>query len=357
MPNNLHLYHMVLRQLCQWLPQERITRMRNLALLMSGLYWGRAVHLSFIVRHWPLPGKLPSLVNRLRRFLDNPGIAVQAYYRPLAQQLLNAFADAKLRLVIDCSAVGFHHRVLTVSVAYRKRTLPLVWSFHRGSKGNITAAEQIELLQWVQSLLPDRQVVWLLGDSGFNSVRLLSWLGEAGWHFVIRSSGQAKVRWGKGGWLKLGHLPLQAGQTRTIGWVHLTEMHDYGPVWLVLHWAQGEKEPWYLFSDQAGEKTLIELYKIRMWIEEMYGDLKKHGFDLESTHLQDCQRLSRLMLGVCLVYVWFIALGSFVVKGGYRHLIDCKARRDKSYFRLGWDWMDRCRRLSLPCNLRFQLYL
>ena len=76
---------------------------------------------------------------------------------------------------------------------------------------------------------------------------------------------------------------------------------------------------------------MIELYKIRMWIEGMYGDLKKHGFDLESIHLRDCQRLSRLMLGVCLVYMWFVALGSFVVKRGYRHLIDCKARQDKSY--------------------------
>ena len=63
------------------------------------------------------------------------------------------------------------------------------------------------------------------------------------------------------------------------------------------------------------------------------------------------------MTGVCLVYVWFVTLGSFVVKRGYRHLIDCKAGRDKSYFRLGWDWMDRCRHLNLPWNLRFQLYL
>ena len=29
-------------------------------------------------------------------------------------------------------------------------------------------------------------------------------------------------------------------------------MYDYGPVWLVLHWAPGEKEPWYLLSDRAG---------------------------------------------------------------------------------------------------------
>ena len=37
MPNNLHTYHKTLQQLQQWLPNERITRMRNMALLMLGL--------------------------------------------------------------------------------------------------------------------------------------------------------------------------------------------------------------------------------------------------------------------------------------------------------------------------------
>ena len=37
MPNNLQTYHKTLTQLCQWLPKERITRLRNMALLMLGL--------------------------------------------------------------------------------------------------------------------------------------------------------------------------------------------------------------------------------------------------------------------------------------------------------------------------------
>lgn len=31
-------------------------------------------------------------------------------------------------------------------------------------------------------------------------------------------------------------------------------------------------------------------------IEEMFGDLKDNGFDVEATHLRDPQRLDRLML-------------------------------------------------------------
>jgi hypothetical protein len=81
MRNNLQLYNMFLRELCQWLPKERITRKRNLALLVVGVYLGRAVHLPLIVRKWPMEAKAPSLVNRLHRFLSNPRLDPQACYR------------------------------------------------------------------------------------------------------------------------------------------------------------------------------------------------------------------------------------------------------------------------------------
>ena len=37
MANNLQMYHRILTGLCQWHPGERITRIRNMALLLVGL--------------------------------------------------------------------------------------------------------------------------------------------------------------------------------------------------------------------------------------------------------------------------------------------------------------------------------
>ena len=65
-------------------------------------------------------------------------------------------------------------------------------------------------------------------------------------------------------------------------------------------------------------------------------------------------RISRLVLGICIVFVWLITLGSWVVKRGYRHLLDHKSRRDKSYFRIGWDWIERC--FDLPVPIHFSPY-
>jgi hypothetical protein len=77
MRDNLRLYHTMTAQISKWLPDERITRVRNLALFLTGLYLSRKVHLPLIVRKWPTAGKVPSLVNRLRRFLDNPRVCVR----------------------------------------------------------------------------------------------------------------------------------------------------------------------------------------------------------------------------------------------------------------------------------------
>jgi hypothetical protein len=356
MRDNLRLYHTMMAQICKWLPDERVTRVRNLALFLTGLYLSRKVHLSLIVRKWPTPGKVPSLVNRLRRFLDNPRVRVRAYYRPVAESLVDAFRGQPIRLILDTTKLGFYYRLMTVSIAYRKRALPLVWSVHRGKKGWVAAKKQIALLRWVAKLIPEGSEVWVIGDCEFQHVPLISWVKGQGWHYVLRQQGKVKV-WQPGEAQKqLADFDLEEGETRYLGWVYLTQKHHYGPVSMVLHWEEGEEEPWYLATDQAATWRTIRTYKVRMWTEEMYGDMKGHGFDLEATHLQGLDRLSRLVLGVCLVYVWLISLGSWVVKNGRRHLVDRKDRRDKSYFRLGWDWLERCLAQGQSLRLRFVPY-
>lgn len=354
MRNNLRLYHMVLRQLRQWLPGERVTRQRNLALLVTGLYLSSSVHLSKVVRHWPVVGKLPSLVNRLHRFLCNERVSPLTWYGPLARNLLLHMRQHRLRLVIDTTQVGFGHRALVVGIGYRRRTLPLVWSLHRGQIGNVAVTKIIALLEVVESWLPPGCTVELTADTSFSPTDLLYWLNQHGWHYVIRQRAQTFIRYPKSGWFPIGQLSVTPGQTLVVGWVWLAKTNPYGLTWLVIHWAKGEKAPWILASDMPEVETVIRAYRCRMWIEEMFGDLKRHGFDLQATHLRDEDRIERLMLAVCITFVWLICQGAWVVKNSYRHLIDHKSRRDKSYFRLGWDWVKRCMRLDLPFHMSFK---
>ncbi len=77
----------------------------------------------------------------------------------------------------------------------------------------------------------------------------------------------------------------------------------------------------------------------------MFGDLKGHGVDIESTHLRHFLRLSRLTLAVVLLYFWLIAFGAQTIKSGQRRLVDRNDRRDYSIFRIGFaSHLSRCTR-------------
>ena len=289
--------------------------------------------------------------------MSNPRLDPQTCYRPLAERLLWVFAGHTLLLIIDTTKVGFNHRALVIGLAYRKRTLPLAWSVHRSSIGNVAVPKVIALLETVDSMVPFNCKVEITGDTAFFATDLLYWFRKHDWHYVIRQRKRNHIRQPAGPWFPIAQIPIEPGQTRVIGRVWLAKTNPFGPIWLVIHWAKGEDKPWILVSDYTDTMNIISIYRKRMWIEEMYGDMKGHGFDLESTHLRDTQRIERLMLGVCIAFVWLLTLGSWVVKNSFRHLIDHKSRRDKSYFRLGWDWIERCMRLDLPIRLHFRPYL
>ena len=356
MRDNLRLYKRIDEHMHRFLPHERQTRRRNLVLLMTGLFLSRSVHLSHIVRKWPVMGRLASLTNRLRRLLDNPRLDVVSLYKPVARLLIERFTTSQtpLRLILDVTKLGRAHRLLSVSLAYRRRALPLGWSVHQGAKGSVSIEAQKALLKQIQGLIPSEKAVVVLGDSAFGQVGLMHYLSAQGWSFVLRCGGHCQVRTQEAApWQKLIEMELEPAQTRYVGSVSFTEKHAHTGVYLVMHWAIGEAEPWYLITSDPVSHQTLRLYGVRMWTEELYGDLKGHGFDLEATHLADGERLSRLVLGVCLVYVWLIVLGARLVKQGLRYLVDRRARRDKSYFRIGWDYLEHRLRLGEPIPISF----
>ena len=121
---------------------------------------------------------------------------------------------------------------------------------------------------------------------------------------------------------------------------------------MLTHWKKGEKEPWLLATNLPEQRNTLAAYGRRMWIEEMFGDMKGNGFDLESTHLRHFLRLSRLTLAVALLYVWLISTGSKTIKNGQRHWVDRAERRDLSIFQIGLRFVERRLTNALPVSIR-----
>lgn len=321
-----------------------MTQVRNFVWLIIGIYQSRSVYLSRIAGKIPGPAKLLSTTRRFSRFLDNPAIRVREWYRPVAREWLETqFRHiGEIRLIVDGTKIGFGHQLLIVCLAYRKRAIPIAWTWVKHVRGHSTATKQLALLAYVRQLIPAGAAVFLVGDCEFGAVAVLRQLDWWHWYYVLRQKTDTGV-WlnEKRGWQAFGSYIHGPGQSIWLGRGCLTAKEIY-PVNLLVHWKVGEKEPWCLATNLPDRCMTLAYYARRMWIEEMFGDLKKHGFDLECTMLRHFERLSRLTLAVALIYVWLVSIGTRTVRDGLRDLVDRNDRRDLSIFQIGLRFIERC---------------
>jgi hypothetical protein len=336
----VQMYHNLLTRIHHLVPTAHAYRKRNLAWLMMGMYFSKSVHLSKIANKLPGRALRNSREQRFRRFLKNRSVRVRDWYRPIAVSLLQAAAQTgEIRLIIDATKVTAHHQLLMVALAYRRRALPIAWTWTRKPRGHSTGVKQVALLSYVKRLLPSNARIILVGDSEFTSLQCAaeSW----GWLFVFRQKGSHLFRQpGEDTWQRLDTLVSKPGQLRWLSEVYLTQAHQHRCN-LLAWWKPGEKEPWLLSTNFPAPRPTKRYYRRRMWLDEMFGDLKSNGFDLERSRLRHVSRLSRLTLVVALLYVWLVAFGSAAIKNGRRKEVDRAHKRTLSIFRIGYDMLER----------------
>jgi hypothetical protein len=343
------LYQTWQRRVKQLAPQACASQLANLQWLIVGMYLSRSVYLSRIACKLPIRAKKWSLERRLRRFLDNGAVRVRPWYAPTARWLLHSAASGgHVHLVLDSTKVSGHHRLVMVGVAYQRRCLPIAWTWVRSPLAHATAEQQIALLAYVRTLLPPDCRVSLVGDGEFGTSRLIRRVQGWNWDYALRQASHTAWKlpldWD---WQRFQHTPLRPGMTVWCG-TGMVNKGDTVLTRLVLHWANGERRPWVLATNQVSPEGAIRLYRRRMWIEEFFGDLKGHGVDLEATQLRHFLRLTRLTLAVCWLYLWLVALGEQTLLHGWAREVDRTDRQDLSIVRLGWDYVERRLALNDP---------
>jgi hypothetical protein len=308
-----------------------------------------------------MPGKakLTSATRRLSRLLDNPAIRVRDWYEPIARKWLEAQfrSIGEIHLIVDGTKVGGGHQLLMVALAYRKRAIPIAWTWVEQARGHSGGSKQLALLAYVRKLTPQAAAIFLVGDCEFGPVEVLQQLDEWHWFYVLRQKSDTCVWLDRlNHWKTLGSFVQRAGQSVWLGYGYLTLKEIY-PTHLLVHWKAGQDQPWCLATNLPDSKMTLKFYVLRMWIEEMFGDFKKHGFDLESTMLRHFLRLSRLTLAVALLYVWLISVGGRTIRDGLRHLVDRYDRRDLCIFQIGLRFIERRLTNALPVRIPLFTYL
>jgi hypothetical protein len=270
------LYSIWRQRILQLRPQERISRVRNLAWLITAIFHGRSVQLSPIATKIPARVNLLSVVRRLSRFLDNPAVRVREWYEPIARDWLASAAHTtgEIRLIADGTKVGFGHQLLIIGLAFRHRAIPLAWTWVRSSRGHSSACKQLALLDYVHRLIPKGSPVSLVGDTEFGAVEVLRRLKKWHWHYVLRQKASHQVQVPGQGWQDFGAVLSKPSQSVWMGRGRLTEKHAYATN-LLAHWQVGEAEPWLLATDLPDRATTLSTYARRMWVEIVFTQMTK----------------------------------------------------------------------------------
>ena len=355
------LYSSLHRYLLQRITDRCDSRLTNLIWLMMGMFSGASVQLPLVARKLPLIAQKWSTVKRLSRWLDNGVVRVRQWYEPTARELLSrAASGGQVRLILDGTKVANGHQLLMVALAYQRRALPIAWTWVKGGRGHSTTTQQVALLSYLRGLIPPNSTVTLIADGEFGTGLLMDYLEHWGWQYVLRLACDTQImrhcpgrddgRWQRiDTWLKVGQPPLFLQR------VSISKAYPQGGNVLIFQ-ESGQSEAWFLATNLPTGEATLQTYRLRMWIEEMFGDMKGHGFDLESSHLAHFLRLSRLTLAVCLLYVWLMLIGKHVEHHRLWSQID-RIRGDLSLFRWGWDFLERRLALSLaPPDVDFSLF-
>ena len=349
------LHTTIMSTLNRLLPKVVRSQLQNLGLIVAGAAQNRASRLSAIGHGMGLPTKQASKEQRIRRFTDNVLVTQETHYAPIVQYSLLPLRGQWVHLLMDRVLLGDHHNLLVVSVSFRRRSIPVVFDSlsHRGCSNE---EQQRSILARAVKLLPPKVRVSVHGDSEFRSQGLFEWLRGEGHDALLGIRGdmmlfdrpEAPEEQGCTIQQKLG----ESTKVMYLSNVYLTHQR-HGPINLLAWWAKDDDDKPLVRGIQTNLPATPGTYQIggrRMSIETVFRDLQSQGFDLDKSAIKSRPRLARLLLPLLIVYLWFISVGRWVVRRGYRHLLDSSSSRDWGFslFQLGFSWKTHLQALGLP---------
>lgn len=225
-----------------------------------------------------------------------------------------------------------HINILVVGVVTEKVAIPICWRVLPQStkRGNSKTSHRISLMKRLLKLVPAGDIKVLTMDREFVGKIWLKWLNDQDVKYVVRVKGNVLIN-GKSASKYTHHKQLRSARTASVWGA------DLFFAGCRITGKNTRDNFLYVVSNHYHGKEALELYKRRWGIEVVFSHLKKRGFDLETTHMSDPEKIEKLFgvltLAFLICYGWGCKLKKSANTKAYL--------KRKSIFRLGLDEMVR----------------
>jgi Transposase DDE domain len=297
----------------------------NLALLSFGIVQARCCTLSIVAEKlwvFGLFGKADSIERRIQRFLSNSKVGVQqcavSWSMEVIGQLVSNQAK-ELVLLVDETKLSDHLSIMMVALAYRKRAIPLVWRCYRPGEWPCSQLELVSnMLTTIAKAIPAGMIPLVQADQGLGtSPELVRHIEALGWHYLFRVQGQTRFYAHAQGEQQSQARPLSTVCGRGKRWKsrgRVFKKAGWIECWAQVIWSKQFEEGWYLITNRA--ELDGQLYRVRVWQEEAFRDLKSGGWQWQRSHVWQPEHAQRLVLALAVAYVLVLSLGTAVIRAG-----------------------------------------
>jgi hypothetical protein len=195
--------------------------------------------------------------------------------------------------------------ILTLGVVHNGVAFPLVWTM-LDKRGNSNTFERSLLFNRFLEAFGEVKLDCLLGDREFIGREWFEYLlSQPTTPFRIRIKSNHQL-----GKLKVKTIfaDLKVGERKV-----LRDKRQLWGHWLYIAALRLEDGDLLVIATQSAPQSAIQDYAKRWGIETLFGILKTRGFCLESTHLRDSERLSKLFALLSLALCWAIRTGEWLI--------------------------------------------
>lgn len=289
--------------------------------------------------------KLESSIRRIQRFisgyqLDSNVIAKMIY------KLIPKTNNEGFVLSIDRSNWKFgkfNINIFMLGIVYDGVAFPLLFTM-LPKRGNSNTNERISLVNRYIRLFGKESISCLVADREFVGQNWMKYLDDNNieYHIRIRNNFEIfiphKNKKVKAYWLFNTLKPQEYKFYSKIAKIKGVYCYISG---CKSYKTKNKQEYLIIVSFSKPEKAQKE-YKKRWQIEMCFKAMKSSGFDIEKTHLQEIQRIEKLLLLVMIAFVWCYKAGIYLHTMVKSIKTKSHGRKAKSIFKHGLTFISNC---------------
>lgn len=315
-----------------------LARVRLMAHLICALCKVRTVSFEKLANTFCTTARTGSSLRRIQRF-----VAGYTLDGDLIAHLVFALLPEKqgLTLTIDRTNWKFGQvdiNIFMLGIVYRGVAFPLLFTM-LDKRGNSNSGERIALVERFIRLFGTSCIACLVADREFVGEKWIGYLNNNAIRYHIRIRNNFKV------WLPTKNKEVKAfwlfNDLKVGRYKHYDKIVSINGQLCYLSGCRLQKGDFIIIVSFNRPQEARADYAERWQIEMCFKAMKSSGFDIEKTHLQDIQRVEKLVLLVMVAFVWCYKVGIYLHK---TRPIKVKkhGRKAKSIFRYGLDKVTNC---------------